>query len=104
MPVVTNGGYSLAVTCRFLIAVASRAVEQGSGASVFAPRGLRSCGSRAPEHRLCSRAHGLGCFAACGISPDQVIEPRSPALAGGFFATEPPGKLSLWKSPILDIS
>ena len=29
---------------------------------------------------------------ACGIFPDQGIEPVSPALAGGFFATEQPGK------------
>ena len=25
--------------------------------------------------------------------PDPKIEPVSPALAGGFFTTEPPGKL-----------
>ena len=35
-------------------------------------------------------AHGLSCSAACGIFPD--IEPVSPALAGGFLSTVPPGK------------
>ena len=27
--------------------------------------------------------------------PNPGIEPEAPALAGGFFTTEPPGKLSL---------
>ena len=36
-------------------------------------------------------AHGLSCSAACGIFPDQGLN-QSPALAGGFFTTEPPGK------------
>ena len=27
-----------------------------------------------------------------GDLPDPGIEPKSPALAGGFFTTEPPGK------------
>ena len=43
--------------------------------------------------------HGISCSTACGIFPDQGSNPMSPALAGGFFATEPPGK-SL-KSPNL---
>ena len=29
-----------------------------------------------------------------GYLPDPEMEPVSPALAGGFFTTEPPGKLS----------
>ena len=36
--------------------------------------------------------HGLSCSAACGISPDQLIEPASPALQGRFLTTGPPGK------------
>ena len=32
----------------------------------------------------------LSCSTACGIFPD--LEPVSPALAGGFFTTETPGK------------
>ena len=39
-------------------------------------------------------------FPSSGDLPDPGIEPRSLALAGGFFTTEPPGKpslLTLWK-------
>ena len=32
-------------------------------------------------------------FPSPGNLPDPGIEPMSPALAGGFFTTEPPGKL-----------
>lgn len=35
---------------------------------------LGSCGSRAPERRLSTRAHGLGCPLACG-PPDQGLRP-----------------------------
>ena len=35
-------------------------------------------------------AHGLSCFAACGIFLVQGSN-LSPALAGGFLTTEPPG-------------
>ena len=39
---------------------------------------------------------GMGChFPSPGDLPDPGIEPKSlmsPALAGGFFTTEPPGK------------
>ena len=31
-------------------------------------------------------------FASLGDLPSPGIEPSSPALAGGFFTTEPPGK------------
>ena len=37
--------------------------------------------------------HGLP-FPSPGDLPDPGIEPTSPALAGGFFITEPPGKPS----------
>ena len=36
--------------------------------------------------------HGHCCPAACGIFLDQGSNPVSPALAGGFFTTGPPGK------------
>ena len=35
-------------------------------------------------------------FSSPGDLPDTGIEPASPALAGGFFATEPPGKPAFW--------
>ena len=51
--------------------------------------GFSSCGSLASL----VVAHGLSCSAACGIILDQgSIEPVSPALAGGFLTTAPPGK------------
>ena len=31
-------------------------------------------------------------FSSPGDLPNLAIEPTSPALAGGFFTTEPPGK------------
>ena len=34
-------------------------------------------------------------FAPPGDLPDPGIEPASPALTGGFYTTEPPGKYSL---------
>ena len=37
-------------------------------------------------------AHGLSCSAACGIFPRPEIESVSPALAGGFLTSAPPGK------------
>ena len=45
--VAVRGGYPLVAVCGLLITVASLAVERGSRA-----RGLSSCGSWAPEHRL----------------------------------------------------
>ena len=38
-------------------------------------------------------AHGLSCSAVCGILLDQGSNPRSSAVAGRFFPTEPPEKL-----------
>ena len=35
-------------------------------------------------------------FPPPGDLPDPGIEPMSPALAGGFFTTEPPGTLYRW--------
>ena len=37
-------------------------------------------------------ALGLHCSEACGIFPRSVIEPGSPAIAGGFLTTEPLGE------------
>ena len=37
--------------------------------------------------------HGLSCSSACGIFLDQESNLLSPALVGGFFTTDPPGKL-----------
>ena len=40
-------------------------------------------------------AHGLSCSTACGIFPGRGLEPVSPALAGGFLTTAPPGKSNI---------
>ena len=64
----------------------------GTRASVVVARGLSSCGSRALERRLsscgtqASLLHGI-----CDL-PGPGLEPVSPALAGGFLTTVPPGK------------
>ena len=64
-----------------------------SWTSVAAAHGLSSCGSRALEHRL--SGCGAQAYLLCGMRdlPGSGIEPVSPALAGSFFTTEPPGKL-----------
>ena len=54
----------------------------GKRASVVVARGLSSCGTRA------SLLHGTWDL------PGPGIEPVSPALAGGFLTTAPPGKPS----------
>ena len=55
---------------------------------------LSSCGAWAPEHGLCSLRHvAFVAPTACGILvPQPGIEPVSPAMAGGFLTTVPPGK------------
>ena len=46
-----------------------------------------------PARLLCPRTERLWvAFPSPGDLPDLEIEPESPALAGGFFTTEPPGK------------
>ena len=55
-------------------------------------QGLSSCSSRALEHRLSSC--GARPWLLCGMwdLSRPGIEPMSPAVAGRFFTTEPPGK------------
>ena len=54
--------------------------------------GLSSCGSQALGHRLSSC--GAQAYLCCRLwdLPGPAVEPVSPALAGGFLTTEPPGK------------
>ena len=52
---------------------------------------LQLVGSRARASIVV--AHRFSCPVSCGILvPNPGIEPMSPALAGGFLTTEPPGK------------
>ena len=62
------------------------------GAQASRVGGFSCCGAWALEHRLSSC--GVWAWLLCGIwdPPGPGIEPMSPALAGGFFTTEPPGK------------
>ena len=39
-------------------------------------------------------------FLSSGDLPNPGIEPTSPALAGGFFTTEPPGKPQGYDNPL----
>ena len=57
--------------------------------------GFSSCGTRALEHRLSS---GAQAWLLLGMwdPPGPEMEPGSPALAGGFSITEPPGKPIIW--------
>ena len=86
---VSRGYFSVAVHW-LLTAMPSLVAEcglQGTWASVVAACRLSSCGSRALKHKLDSCG-----VEACGIFPDQGSNLYSPALAGRFFTTEPPGK------------
>ena len=83
-------GFSLAVVCGPLIEVALL-VEAGALGHV----GLSSCGSQAPEHRLNSWGARTSLPRGMWDPPRPGMEPLSPALVGGFFATEPPGKPSI---------
>ena len=58
--------------------------------------GFRGCGSQALESRL--RSCGTRALLLRGMwdLPEPGIEPMSPALAGGFLTTVPPGKPLIW--------
>ena len=56
--------------------------------------GLSSCGSRDPECRLSSCGAWAWLLCSRWDLPGPGIEPVSPALAGGFPTTAPPGKSS----------
>ena len=89
----------------------------------FCARAFCSCGKRGPlfiavrgpliiaaslvaEHRLQTRrlsscgswAYLPSCSAACGIFHRPGLEPLSPALAGRFSTTAPPGNPPQWKA------
>ena len=55
-------------------------------------RGLSSRGSRALEHRLSSCGTWIQLLHGMWDLPRPGLEPMSPALAGGFLTTAPPGK------------
>ena len=69
-----------------------RARALGAQASVVVARGLSSRGARALESRLSSC--GARAKLLCGMwdLPGPKVQPMSPALAGRFLTTAPPGK------------
>ena len=64
--------------------------SQCAGLSLSRPLLLQSTGSRRAGSVIV--AHGPSCSAACGDLPRPGLEPVSPALAGRFSTTAPPGK------------
>ena len=78
-----------------LIAVVSLVAELGLlglWASAVAARGLSSCGERALERSLSSCGALALLLRGMWDLPGPGLEPMSPALAGGFLTTAPPGK------------
>ena len=86
-------GYSLAAVHRLLIVAASR-VERGH--QVQGLQQLQLTGSAVATHGPESAAQWLCCTSLAVpwhvVLPGLGIQPMSPALAGKFFTTEPPGK------------
>ena len=64
----------------------------GMRASVVVAHGLSSCGSQALDHRLSSCGAQASLLHGMWDLPGPGLEPVSPALAGGFLTTAPPGK------------
>ena len=69
-----------------------RARALGRWASVVLVRGLSSCGSQALEHRLSSCGAWAQLLHGMWNLPRPGLEHVSPALAGEFLTTAPPGK------------
>ena len=72
------------------------ALSQGTGSKAGSfssdAHGLSSCSCWALKHRLKSCGTRASLLRGPRDLPWSGIEPVSPALAGGFFTTEPPGK------------
>ena len=89
--VAVSGGYSSwASHCGGFSCCRAQAL--GVQASVVVARGLSSCGSRALEHRLSSCGSRAQPLRGMWDLPRPGLKPVSPALAGGFLTTVPPGK------------
>ena len=64
----------------------------GAQASVVVAQRLSSCGTEALECRLSSCGARAQLLRGMWDLPGPGLEPMSPALAGGFLPTAPPGK------------
>ena len=91
--IVVNWGYSPLVVYRLLIAEHMISGMWALGVVGWPPvSGLSGCGSWALECRLNSCGSQTLLLRGMWDLPRPGIKPMSPALAGGFFITEPPGK------------
>ena len=72
-----------------------RAQALGAWASIVVAHGLSSCGSQALERRLSSCGAWAQLLRGMWDLPGPGLEPVSPALAGRFLTTAPPGKSCL---------
>ena len=68
----------------------------GVPASVAVAHGLSSCGSQALERRLSSCGAQAQLLHSMWDLPGPGLKPVSPALAGGFLTTVPPGKPNIY--------
>ena len=95
--VVVSGGYSSLQCLRFSLRWLLLLWSTGSRRAGFSSCGTRafsSCGSRALERRLSSCGTRASLLRGMWDLPGAGLEPVSPALAGGFLTTAPPGKSS----------
>ena len=68
----------------------------GARVSIVVACGLSSCGSQALERRLSSCGTLAYLLHGTWDLPRPGLEPVSPALAGRFLTTAPPGKPLFW--------
>ena len=85
--VAASGGYSSLWCTGFSLRWLFLLRSTGSRRSGFC-----SCGSRALEHRLSSCGAWASLLNGMWDLPRPGLEPVSPALAGGFLTTAPPGE------------
>ena len=100
---VATHGLSLVTTVGATLSCGARASHCGdfsccgaqaldTRASVVVALRLSSCDLRALEHRLSSCGTRAQLLCSMWDRPRRGIKPMSPALAGGFSTTAPPGK------------
>ena len=96
-------GFPLAVVSRLLTAVTSPVASTGSGVPRLQPPRRVGSVTMAPGLQArwpsCSAAPGLSCSSACGILPDQGLNPRllhQKVDSCRWIPAEPPAKPLLW--------
>ena len=77
---------------RFFSSCGERGLLSSRGAQASQRGGFPRCGAQALEHWLSSRGTRAQLLLGMWDPPGPGIEPKSPAMAGRFPSTEPPGK------------